>query len=249
MTETAIDDVRLAEMAAGAYDDAPVPFVDASSATRVRPDHQSSTCTLCDVYQMPDGAVAVAFRGTTSPESWLLSPVMSALSSEPHGWGRVHTGVLRAWTALRGLVEEAVGSRGALYVTGHSIGGGLATLAAAHFSELDPERRVVCRTFGAPRVFGPRAAKVYDRLPNVDHVRYEGALDLVPRLPALLARYRAVGRREEVLGAPPAKLLSRVAARLSRCLSSPAEALAIARDGHNAADYLRALEGRSLPAA
>jgi triacylglycerol lipase len=39
-----------------------------------------------------------------------------------------------------------------MYYIGHSLGGALATLAAAYFGSLYPDVRHVCITFGAPRV-------------------------------------------------------------------------------------------------
>ena len=44
-----------------------------------------------------------------------------------------------------------------LFFCGHSLGGALATIASAHFAHiLEPEIKVCCHTFGAPRV-GNRA--------------------------------------------------------------------------------------------
>ena len=50
-----------------------------------------------------------------------------------------------------------------LYVTGHSLGGAIATLAAYEISKLYPKHRLVLYTFGSPRVGNYTFKHAFDR--------------------------------------------------------------------------------------
>ncbi|MDZ7599636.1 MAG: lipase family protein [Desulfobacterales bacterium] len=94
-----------------------------------------------------DRAFAVlVFRGTSGPLSnWFFN--LNATPATWPGGGRVHRGFksifLGAWQEIAGELQRV---RKPLFYTGHSLGGALATLAAACL----PPQAVY--TFGAPRV-------------------------------------------------------------------------------------------------
>jgi triacylglycerol lipase len=75
-----------------------------------------------------------------------------------------------------------------LYVTGHSLGGALATLAALDIANHTPFHRPKVYTFGAPRVGNPSFAAAYDakvkesmRIVNVhDYIPLEPQADIKP---------------------------------------------------------------------
>ena len=76
-----------------------------------------------------DDQTIVAFPGSNDVWDWLenLDCVMT-----DHPWGRVHEGFARAWQT----VEPALrGIKGNLRLAGHSLGGAIATLAAADYRE------------------------------------------------------------------------------------------------------------------
>jgi hypothetical protein len=155
----------------------------------------------------------VAFRGSASLRNWitdaefhrtLLTPV--AGRSRP----KVHQGFR---TALNSVLDPLIDALGGcpppaaprvarpLYLTGHSLGGALAVLAALELSRLGfPVARVY--TFGQPRV-GNRDFKALYETPRPDgtHLgdrtfRFVFQEDLVPRIPCLPAihdPYRHVG--------------------------------------------------------
>ena len=163
--------------------------------------------------QGAQGALGVAFRGSASLRNWitdaefhrtLLTPV--AGRSRP----KVHRGFRTALNSVLDPLIDALGgcplpdaSRIArpLYLTGHSLGGALAVLAALELSRLGfPVARVY--TFGQPRV-GNRDFKALYETPRPDgtHLgdrtfRFVFQEDLVPRIPCLPALhdpYRHVG--------------------------------------------------------
>jgi triacylglycerol lipase len=126
-----------------------------------------------------DAFVIVAFRGT-QPGS-LRDIVDDALVAlVPWSHGLVHAGFAgaleRVWAPLTAVVEPLARSR-SVWMTGHSLGAALATLAADRF----PATAGVC-TLGSPRVgdrvfaagfdarFGERAARYVNDADIVTHV-------------------------------------------------------------------------------
>lgn len=130
--------------------------------------------TQCGLVTPVTGApfTVLAFRGTNELRDWLVN-----LRALPRRWprgGLVHRGFLQAllqvWRPLRQQLRQCTGP---LFVTGHSLGGALATLAGA---VLGPR---AIYTFGAPRVgdaaFGATVQAPLYRVVN--------RRDVVPRLP------------------------------------------------------------------
>ena len=90
----------------------------------------------------------LVFRGTQDLKNWLTN-VQFTLCSWNKGM-MVHEGFKQAFDALEPQLSRALSAfKGAVYYTGHSLGGALATLAASHFSPS------ALYTFGAPRVGNP----------------------------------------------------------------------------------------------
>lgn len=118
----------------------------------------------------------LVFRGTISLRNWLVD-----LYAFPNALG-IHTGFYNAWMLLRRRVLAELPHDKPIYVTGHSLGGALAVLAAQYVS---PE---AIYTFGQPRVAHPDAL-----LSNAPHFRIVDKEDIVPHVPGLLAGYRHRG--------------------------------------------------------
>jgi pimeloyl-ACP methyl ester carboxylesterase len=125
------------------------------------------------------------FRGTVDPMGWLYD---FDIRWKAHPWGKVHSGFLYAWGLLRERVLAIVGNEPVI-LTGHSLGGGIATVAA---SEVNLHGLV---TFGCPRVgnqaFADKLAAlcapiVVGDAPFVDHARYVNAFDPFPWVPGFL---------------------------------------------------------------
>ena len=136
----------------------------------------------------------LAFRGTeaTNPIDWSrdaqFRPRAAAL-------GRVHSGfdgaLSEVWTDI--LDEIATDTR-QLTVTGHSLGGGLAIIAAARLSDAGTPAASVY-VYGCPRTGLSDFRDAYDaKLPDATF-RIINHIDLVTRVPFLAQGYRAPGRR------------------------------------------------------
>jgi hypothetical protein len=131
-------------------------------------------------------ARAVVFRGTKLGDLQDLKTDLTILLAGAARGGRVHTGFQgaldRVWPELSAHLEGSTGSR-TLWLTGHSLGAALATVAAARI----PSARALY-TFGSPRV-GDAAFTSSITIPVS---RFVNSSDLVAELPPPLG-YQHVG--------------------------------------------------------
>ena len=130
----------------------------------------------------PDCSVLV-FRGTLGTRNVLTDLAFLASPSTADGATAVHTGFAAAlntiWEDVQTALRDTVGP---LYLTGHSLGGALATLAALRLVQ-EPEfqdRVAGLYTFGCPRV----ATGGFAENPSgLSHARIVHGDDLVTKLP------------------------------------------------------------------
>lgn len=163
------------------------------------------TDTQCYIFSFREGigsvSCVVAFRGTeTDRLTDLINDARLIQQEGPFSssHSKVHSGF---WGCIESmgmtddfeqyLWDELLEWESRLYITGHSLGGALATmLAAALAHKLWPEP--VVYTFGAPRVGNRGFAALYDyKIPKT--FRYVHGTDLIPRVPWQLGRYRHCG--------------------------------------------------------
>ncbi|EIE21255.1 alpha/beta-hydrolase [Coccomyxa subellipsoidea C-169] len=162
-----------------------------------------------------DSRIVIAFRGTASMSN-ALSDVQAWRAVHPPKRGRwgmrplVHVGFLKSWT--RGGLDIRVTSRireiiqgpdfdptkAAICVTGHSLGGALAQLAAHDIAlacqDSGKDIRVGCYTYGSPRVGNHAFAREFDKVvPHCWHIINNQ--DAVARSPKFLVLYKRAGQR------------------------------------------------------
>jgi hypothetical protein len=133
--------------------------------------------------------VVVAFRGTITNndgsltfEDWLNDGDI-ILRGVPYLKGTVHTGF---WRSLMNLwdhgLSELIQKFETVYVTGHSKGGAIATLASRLFQVTNRTKIANVVTFGSPAAGDYTFVKDYNSaIPN--NYRYEHRNDVVPHLP------------------------------------------------------------------
>lgn len=164
-----------------------------------------------------DEIVVVTFRGTETPQDWVNNANALFVRDGPFG-SSVHSGFRYALhepygdtTLIERLMKEAeeLGEEGrrAVYVTGHSLGAALATLAAAYF--LDGGVAMTgMYTFGAPRVGDSVFAREFNKRGRAKAHRFVKQQDLIARMPGMRFGFRHAGEMwyisgEEVLSNPP----------------------------------------------
>jgi triacylglycerol lipase len=132
----------------------------------------------------------IAFRGTVSALDWITDAIARQVDYRfVQGGGRTHQGITDIYTSLRTRLFAAAWSLPKdkpLYVTGHSLGGALAVLAAP---DLAANAGIVpaVYTFGAPRVGDWRFRLLFNKLVP-EAYRWQNAHDLVTHVPPILYR-------------------------------------------------------------
>lgn len=172
-----------------------------------------------------DAAIVLAFRGSESPNSldglkdWLLTNANDLLILPEGQLGtdfaaagvgaRFHRGFLVAlaeiWPPLLAAVEAAIQAKERpLWITGHSLGGALALMAAWRLQRNFLEVTQIY-TFGAPMIGNAAAADSYKEEFADKIYRYVDERDFVPHLPAFSLIANAYGHclKEVELGATP----------------------------------------------
>ena len=132
-----------------------------------------------------DDAV-LAFRGGESLPDF-LADVSYAQVRYPFvsGAGRTHGGFTALYQSCRNAIQAALlglPTRRPLFITGHSLGGALATVAALDAAISSPFAKPIVYTFGSPRVGDPAFADAFDAR-VADSWRVINAFDIVPLLP------------------------------------------------------------------
>ena len=172
-----------------------------AEAASVYNDPATLTCAATDtrvlVVDLPD-CIIIAFRGSKSLQNWLTDAQFwrRQIGATGEG-GEVHHGFLDAHESIIGdLVKHLLaGHCKPIFVTGHSLGGALAILAAL---ELKRQGFAIAQvyTFGQPRVGNGAFKSRYDGALGAQTFRVVYEEDIVPRVPHLpdfTDPYRHVG--------------------------------------------------------
>ncbi|MEB3291673.1 MAG: lipase family protein [Synechococcales bacterium] len=110
---------------------------------------------------------------------------------------RVHQGFWNAlqsvWSEIRTALATVRDRQQPLYITGHSLGGALAILAAAQFAQAGEPIQAVY-TYGAPRVGNRSFQQQFNAQLQDRTFRLVNDADIVPRLPAVTLGYIHTGQ-------------------------------------------------------
>ena len=154
------------------------------------------TDTQYIIATLTSGARVIAFRGSSSFADWLTN--LNADFIQVDKDVNVHDGFNRAFQSvfvslvgtLRDLRQRAPDAE--LYLTGHSLGGALAQLAAL-WLKLDSFDIAGIYTFGGPRVGNRGWRDLYQARLGLRTFRVVNREDPVPRLPSWLRGFRHAG--------------------------------------------------------
>ena len=153
-------------------------------------DNKSSQAALVE----HNAYICMAFRGTDELTDWLDN--IDVVSTEQF-FGDFHRGFWESvediWQPMLEKYEALQGENNRpLFITGHSLGGAMATVAAAKL--LHEDKPVSCvYTFGQPRTMKQDASRVFNSTCKTKFFRFHNNNDIVTRIPAWLAGYRHVG--------------------------------------------------------
>ncbi|BET29533.1 MAG: lipase [Wolbachia endosymbiont of Ephestia elutella] len=154
-----------------------------------------------------DNEVDIAYHGTRDLND-VKEDLRASLTKLPFlsGDNYVHSGFYslfkRSWPSVHKILQGYANDKGLtikdlkVNVTGHSMGGALASIAALCLNKTEDAEDVHVATFGSPRVFYNGAADVYDKCLGNKTIRVACQSDPVPCLPHGNAgmHYKHVGK-------------------------------------------------------
>lgn len=136
------------------------------------------------ILKKEEDTLYVVFRGTSSIKDVLVDLKISRVRMRKNI--KVHSGFYNQFKSVeleitkRLIKEENIKK---IFFTGHSLGGALAQIAAAYYSDIFDFAHVVCHTFGSPRVGNRYFVEWFSQ--NVDeYVRVINKKDPVPMIPS-----------------------------------------------------------------
>jgi hypothetical protein len=186
--------------------------------TTIGTSNYSQCCVFADIRN--PNMICVVFRGTYSPKSAGSYTQFTSLTPTP-----IHTGSkVKVLSGVYKIMIEMVHSilcaiddlkeqlkphikddKFKLIVTGHSLGGALATLFTYVYmktTEIDKESQVTCVSLGAPRVFNEDGAKEFCKMCTNDKLfvfkRITTLNDIVPALPKLFGYQHPCSANEQL---------------------------------------------------
>jgi len=141
----------------------------------------------CHIFSDKDNIV-VAFRGTEPKEMSDIKADLLAFKRKSKTEGKVHMGfkleLRKLWSDIEALLQKSKNKQ--IWITGHSLGGAMATLCASRLEEKLPK----LYTYGSPKVGGREFCAGMD----VEHYRFKNNNDVVPSVPLWLMGYRHHGK-------------------------------------------------------
>ncbi|RMZ72284.1 lipase precursor [Pyrenophora seminiperda CCB06] len=132
--------------------------------------------------------IVISFRGSASLDNWRTNLDFDVTQTDICSDCTAHSGFWHSWLDARDRVLPAVQQASASFpryriaVTGHSLGGAIATLAAATLR--NSGYSVALYNFGSPRIGGSRIATYITNQPGGNY-RVTHWNDPIPRLPLL----------------------------------------------------------------
>jgi hypothetical protein len=136
-----------------------------------------------------DKLVYIAIRGTDGIHDWLNNAQAIAVDFKDEkgkGHGKVHDGFYKCFTSVKADINKFLNENGRMkkkiVVTGHSLGGAVATLIAAYIRGTF-HSDVMLYTFGSPRVGDADFVNHYSQADKVHAWRLFNVCDVVPLVP------------------------------------------------------------------
>lgn len=150
----------------------------------------------CYVSKFNKNSILVAFRGSQEMRDWLTDANIIRVNMDLHNVPdnerpKVHWGILRQFRSVEDKITQFIDETLTndklcqienIVYTGHSLGGGLASIALMNYFYKYPELKHMCVTFGAPRVGNKQFRQKFEYNCAFSK-RYVNYYDPVPSLP------------------------------------------------------------------
>lgn len=155
----------------------------------------------CGFWFRHDKVAALVFRGSKTKQNWLANFDVFPLESRNHPWGTVHPGF---WASFQCMIDselsrfaEEAEKADTIWLSGHSLGGAFAVLAAAWLKQKKGWNANIL-TYGQPMTGLADFKAQFDReLPNC-LTRIINGKDVIPRLPGM--DYVHIGQAKKIKG-------------------------------------------------
>lgn len=131
-------------------------------------------------------AIFIVFRGTKTPKEWVDNLNVKFAEYLIPSFGNIHEGFLQVYKSIQKTIyqhQDDIKPKDALYITGHSLGAALATLAVPDI-EINLERKIdAIYTFGSPRVGDKAFVQSYNTKFSKKTNRIVNTSDVVTSIP------------------------------------------------------------------
>lgn len=134
--------------------------------------------------------IFIVFRGTLTTNEWIHNAQFqqedflhnSNLGLVSSGFHKIYTSEKDGFSLQQTVVEtlKYIPSNAQIFVTGHSLGAALATLATVHIAAQTNFKKPILYTYASPRVGDTTFAAHFEEL---EHYRIANSEDLVPAVP------------------------------------------------------------------
>ncbi|WP_264329751.1 MULTISPECIES: host RNA manipulator TomO [unclassified Wolbachia] len=154
-----------------------------------------------------DKEITIAYRGSRNLFDYMKDAEMILTSSDgllPEG-GKIHSGFYSlfkdSWDSVYEILKGYANDQKLeikdfkINLTGHSMGGAIATIAALCLSVREGAEDLHVATFASPRVFDSAAAEVYEERLGKKTIRVVNQSDFIPSLPLGSMGYKHVGEQ------------------------------------------------------
>ncbi|KAF2856740.1 alpha/beta-hydrolase [Plenodomus tracheiphilus IPT5] len=166
-----------------------VEDADSSSVIEYSRTETSTDVTGFVAVDHTNNLIVVAFRGSSTIDTWLTDLDFDTVTTDICPGCTAHHGFWNSWVDARDRVLPAVKQASTAFpayqitVTGHSLGGAIATLAAAELRK--SAYTVALYTYGAPRIAGNKTSSYITKQTGGNY-RVTHWNDPVPKLPPLI---------------------------------------------------------------
>ncbi|MEB3269711.1 MAG: lipase family protein [Leptolyngbya sp.] len=184
------------------------PSSPAAKVTLIESQTEGVDTQAAILFEEANNRVFLAFRGSEDQTDW-LNNFQFRQKTYPYGDEssteiRFHRGFMAAYFAVRDRVTEVMKQypQAAMVVTGHSLGGALATVAALDLQyniTQHTQQPLTVYTFGAPRVGNAALIASFEQR-VLDSHRYVYGRDLVTEVPRWWQGYRHVPQQVNLGG-------------------------------------------------